>query len=253
MGSGAVAMLVSDRPHVMALDLGATGMHSYEVMDSCRPVVGAETGDSDLTLLTYMDCAKHAFADYQRKVEGADYRDSFAYLAYHTPFAGLVRSVHRKLMRQHKRAGLDEIEEDFERRLRGSLKYCTRVGNVYSATMYLGLCGVIDEAEPGQRHRVGMFSYGSGCSSEFFSGVLAADAGERVASLGMEAALDARYELSFEEYEALLELNANWGFGVSDREVDTAPFQAAYDGGAAGRGLLTLDKVDGFHRQYRWS
>jgi len=253
MGTGAVAMLVSDNPKVMALDLGASGMHSYEVCDTCRPVVGVETGNADLSLLSYMDCAKGAFEDYQRKVEGADFQDTFDYLAFHTPFGGLVRSVHRKLMRQHKRARLAEIEADFDRRVQGSLEFCTRVGNIYSATAYLGLCGLISQAEAGRAHRVGVFSYGSGCASEFYSGVIAADAAERMAALDLAGALEARRELSFDEYEQLLELNASWGFGIRDREVDLAPYQALYDDAYRGRGLLRLKAVKGFHREYDWS
>lgn len=47
-GVGAVAMLVSDKPDIMEIDLGATGLYSYEVMDTCRPTVGIETGVPDL-------------------------------------------------------------------------------------------------------------------------------------------------------------------------------------------------------------
>jgi polyketide biosynthesis 3-hydroxy-3-methylglutaryl-CoA synthase-like enzyme PksG len=253
MGTGAVALLISDRPELFAFDLGAFGLHSYEVCDSCRPVVGAETGDADLSLLTYMDCAEGAFVDYQSRVESADYQNTFAYLAYHTPFAGLVRSVHRKLMRKFKRAEFDEIEADFEKRVAASLKYCTRVGNIYSATTFLALCGVIDRAVPGTRHRVGLFSYGSGCASEFYSGVVAANAGEKLRKLGIDEALDARYGLTFEEYEALLAENRRWGFGARDQVVDIGPHAAAYDQAFRGKGLLTLKEVRGFHRQYDWS
>ena len=226
-GTGAVAMLVSDRPKLMAFDLGAYGLHSYEVCDTCRPVVGYETGDSDLSLLSYMDCVQGAYADYQQRVEGADIQETFDYLGFHTPFAGLVKSAHRKLMHKFRRAAPDEIAADFTRRVAPSLKYCTRVGNVYSATTYLALCGLIDQAEPGSRHRIGLFSYGSGCSSEFFSGVLAADAGDKLRQLDMDSALERRYELSFEEYVELMELNSQWGFGVQEKEVDFDSFAVA--------------------------
>src|SRR6185436_9053818 len=63
-GTGAVAMLVSETPHILALDLGANGYHSYEVMDTCRPAVRLETGDPDLSLLSYLDCLEHSYADY---------------------------------------------------------------------------------------------------------------------------------------------------------------------------------------------
>ena len=55
-GAGAVALLVSDRPDILEIDFGANGYYSYEVMDSCRPTAEIETGDSDLSLVAYLDC-----------------------------------------------------------------------------------------------------------------------------------------------------------------------------------------------------
>ncbi len=253
MGTGAVALLVSDRPSILSLDLGANGYHSYEVMDTCRPVVGQELGDADLSLMSYIDCLGGAFQSYVDRVEGADYVKTFDYLAFHTPFAGMVRGAHRKMMRKWQRASPDEIEEDFARRVGPSLKYCVEVGNVYSATVWLALCGVIAGAAPGRRHRVGMFSYGSGCSSEFFSGVLQPDAGARFAALGLDQALAQRYTLELAEYERLLELNSRFGFGVRDQEVDASSFGEIYERQLAGRGLLVLKGISGYHREYAFS
>jgi polyketide biosynthesis 3-hydroxy-3-methylglutaryl-CoA synthase-like enzyme PksG len=98
-GAGAVAMLVSDRPDILELDFGANGYHSYEVMDSCRPTAEIETGDSDLSLIAYLDCLEHSYAAYAAKVEGADFKETFDYLAFHTPFPGMVKGAHRMLMR----------------------------------------------------------------------------------------------------------------------------------------------------------
>src|SRR5262249_24257812 len=37
-GAGAVALIVSEKPHIFQVDAGANGYYGYEVMDSCRPV-----------------------------------------------------------------------------------------------------------------------------------------------------------------------------------------------------------------------
>ncbi len=253
MGTGAAAILISEQPHMVELDLGANGYYAYEVMDTCRPRVGHELGDVDLSLLSYLDCLEGAFASYRGRVEGADYVDSFRYLAFHTPFAGMVKGAHRRMLRKLKRAAPDETEADFERRVVPSLAYCTEVGNVYSGTVYLALCGVLAHAAAGERHRVGLFSYGSGCSSEFFSGVVQADAAKRHGELGLREALDARHGLDFEEYEKLLRLNAQWGFGVENKEVDLAPIAEIYERQLAGRGRLVLRRVSGYHREYELS
>lgn len=252
-GTGAVAMIVGDEPAILELDGGAHGYHSYEVMDTCRPVVNHEFGDADLSLLSYLDCLEASFDDYARRVEGVDYAGTFDYLAFHTPFAGMVRGAHRKMMRRLVGATPDEIDADFERRVGPSLRYCVEVGNVYSATVFLALCGVLAHEASGTEKRVGLFSYGSGCSSEFYSGVLGADAHRRFAALGVDEALAARHALSFDEYERLLDLGCAWGFGVEHGAVDPAAFDFVYDRQLAGRGRLVLRRIERFHRVYEWS
>ncbi len=69
-GSGAVAMLVSDRPHVFQVDVGANGYYGYEVMDTCRPSTDGDAGDTDLSLLSYLDCCENAFLEYQQPRAG---------------------------------------------------------------------------------------------------------------------------------------------------------------------------------------
>lgn len=251
-GTGAVAMLVSDRPVIFALDLGASGLHSFEVMDTCRPVAALETGDADLSLLSYLDCLEGAFEAYCEKVEGVDLRTTFEYLAFHTPFPGMVKGAHRKTMRERvKGVSAREIDADFERRVAPSLGYCADVGNLYSGALYLALCGVLVHAE--RSCRVGMFSYGSGCSSEFFSGVIGADAASEARKLGWGAALEARSSLDFETYERIGKLNQACGFGVRDHKVDTSAFAGVYEERVRGKELLVLDQIQAYHRLYTWS
>lgn len=253
-GTGAVAMIVGEQPALLAMDLGASGCHSYEVMDTCRPAAGWEAGDSDLSLFSYLDCLQGALDAYCAKVEGADLRSTFAYLAFHTPFPGMVKGAHRKVMREHDKAlSAQDIEADFERRVAPSLRYCADVGNLYSGALYLALCGVLQQAPAGRRSRIGMFSYGSGCSSEFFSGIIGADAAARVQPLGFDEQLRGRRSLEFSEYEAISELNRAWGFGANGRAVDLAPFGDLYTERFQGRGLLVLTQIRDFHREYTWS
>ncbi|HKO58102.1 MAG TPA: 3-hydroxy-3-methylglutaryl-ACP synthase, partial [Thermoanaerobaculia bacterium] len=90
-GAGAVAMIVSDVPRVFRIDVGANGYYGYEVMDTCRPIADGDAGDSDLSLLSYLDCCENAFAEYRKRVDGADFANTFGYLAMHTPFGGMVK------------------------------------------------------------------------------------------------------------------------------------------------------------------
>lgn len=252
-GVAAVAMLVGDDPGVLDLDLGAHGVHAFEVLDTCRPDGETETGDPDLSLMCYLDCLEAAFADYARRVEGADFVASFDGLAFHTPFAGMVKGAHRHLMRRRHRAAPVDIADDFERRLAPSLRYCVEVGNSYSATVFVALAGLIDALGARAPYRAGLFSYGSGCCAEFFSGIVPAGAAERQAAFAIGAALDARERLDIERYDAVLALNAEWRFGLRDKRLDRKPFADLYERCFAGRGLLVLTGIEGYHRQYAWS
>ena len=174
-GAAAIALLLGPEPRLLELEL-ATGSYGFEVMDSCRPSPDIETGDPDLSLLTYLDCIRGAFTDYQRET-GADFVTHFDGLAFHTPFGGMAKGAHRSMMRDQKRLPPAAIEADFERRLRPSLTYCAEVGNVYSGSVMLAACGAIEAlatppASGATPPRLGLFSYGSGCCLEFYSGLV---------------------------------------------------------------------------------
>ncbi len=252
-GAGAVAMLVSDNPEIFELDFGANGYHGYEVMDTCRPAPDIETGDSDLSLIAYLDCLEHAFAEYARRVQGADFIDTFDYLAFHTPFPGMVKGAHRMLLRKLKGAAPAAADADFTRRVTPSLRYCTEIGNIYSATVYLALCGLIDHADLSQPRRIGLFSYGSGCCGEFFSGVAGPQSQAKLRALRRAESLRDRHVLTLPEYELLLDAAMEWLFGIKDKEVDLSAYRSIYDRAMAGRGLLVLKRISGYHREYVWS
>lgn len=253
-GAGAVAMLISDSPKVAAFDRGANGFHSYEVMDTCRPDPEIEAGDVDLSLLSYIDCLKGSFTDYAAKVEGADFVDSFDLLALHTPFPGMVKGAHRAVLRKLKGLAPQAVEDDFRARLSDAVVYPQHVGNIYAGTVFLSLASVIDNAPLDGERRVGIFSYGSGCSSEFYSAVITPESRRTLSAMGIRAALDARYELSVPEYDELLAATAELKFGVSDFTIDLGRFprisKPHFEDAAQPH--LVLEAVRGYHREYVW-
>jgi 3-carboxymethyl-3-hydroxy-acyl-[acp] synthase len=221
--------------------------------DTCRPTAEIETGDPDLSLLSYLDCLENSFANYQEKVEGADFVTTFDYLAFHTPFAGMVIGAHRKMMRKHSKSTPKDVEADFKKRVQPSLKYCVQVGNVYSATVYLALCGLIDSADVAEDKRIGLFSYGSGCSSEFYSGVISPASKRKLREMMLDRAIEDRCELSIPQYEDILDQNMEWMFGIQDKKVNIDGFSVIYNKYYRGKGLLSLSEVKNYHRIYRWS
>ncbi|MBN9669598.1 hydroxymethylglutaryl-CoA synthase family protein [Roseibium aggregatum] len=250
-GAGAVAMLVSDTPHVFQIDAGAYGNHAFEVMDTCRPGPDTEAGDADLSLMAYLDCCAGAFDDYTSRVEGVDFKESFAQLCFHTPFGGMVKGAHRHLMRKLYKTPPAEIAADFDNRLGPSLAYGQRVGNTAGGSVFVALAGTIDTVDLDQPVRIGLFSYGSGCCSEFFSGVISPESRKRLGSMGISAELDKRYRLSIAEYEHLLSGRETVRFGTKDAELNHQVVPGAWP--ETGHGdRLVLDTVVGYHRNYIW-
>lgn len=250
-GAGAVAMLISDTPHVFQVDAGAVGSYGYEVMDTCRPSTDSEAGDSDLSLLSYLDCSENAFREYQKRVTGADYVNTFGYLAYHTPFGGMVKGAHRNLMRKLVK-GLTpaDIEADFNRRFTPGLTHCRRVGNIMGATAMMSLASTIDNGNFERPQRIGVFSYGSGCCSEFFSGVVTQESQDRIRQLKIKQQLDNRYELTMGEYENLLVGSNAVKFGTRNVVLDTGFVPQARK--ALGKPVLFLKEIKEYRRVYEW-
>jgi polyketide biosynthesis 3-hydroxy-3-methylglutaryl-CoA synthase-like enzyme PksG len=254
MGTGAAAMLISDQARVMAVDLGAFGNYSFETPDSARPSPEFDIADVDRSLFAYLDCLSNCFQEYRTRVNEVDFTDTFDYLALHTPFSGLVKAAHRKMMRECANASPQQIDEDFTRRVKPSLEYPSVVGNLCSGSVYLALASIIDRAHyTGSSARVGLFSYGSGCSSEFFSGTIDRDSVTAQARFGVGAHLQSRFELRFDEYADLLQENLCCLKPVENREVDVERYGRLLERAREKTEMLVLTGVKNFHRQYRWA
>ncbi|MBU8536757.1 hydroxymethylglutaryl-CoA synthase family protein [Falsiroseomonas tokyonensis] len=254
-GSAAVALLVSRNPVVLALESGASGVHGYEVMDACRPTPEIETGDADLSVLSYLDCLEHSFRAYVAQQPGVDFVSHFSRLAWHTPFGGMVKGAHRNMMRKFRQAPPSAAEADFEARLRGSLLFCQEVGNIYSGTVFLALAGALASSDfaPQGPERIGLFSYGSGCCSEFYSGLADARSAAAVRARGIGAALQARRPMDMPRYEALIARTRDGLVGTKQITVARDGLEQLWEEGFSGTGLLVLDRIENYQRRYRWA
>lgn len=251
-GHGAVAMLVGDRPDVLALDPGASGNHSFDVLDTARPGPGLEIADPDTSLMAYLECLRGSVADYCDRVAGVDVLRDLNLLAFHTPFTGMARSAHRALLRQYGVRDSTAVAEDFERRVVPSLHYPAEVGNLFSGSLYLALASLVEHAGLTGPARVGLFSYGSGCSSEFFSGVTGPAAAGRLAAMGLRDRLGRRADLDFAAYRELVEANRRCLVADRDRVVELGPWKELLDRVPDRPRTLVLTGIEGYRRHYGW-
>lgn len=250
-GAGAVAVLISENAKVFQVDAGANGYYGYEVMDTCRPMPDGEAGDSDRSLLSYLDCCENTFLEYQKRVAGVNYRETFQYLVFHTPFGGMVKGAHRSMMRKMVKATPTEIEQDFKQRITPGLIYCQRVGNIMGGTVLLSLASTIDNGQFPTPKRIGLFSYGSGCCSEFYSGVITTQAHDLQRRFTIAQQLNERYRLNMEQYTTLLMGSGAVKFGTRNVTLDQNLLPEAF-ASSQGKGLLFLERIHEFHREYRF-
>ena len=103
----------------------------------------------------------------------------------------------------------EEFQETYESKLASSLIASKMIGNLYTASLYLGFRSSLEfEYQKGidlAGKRVGFASYGSGSSAMIFSGVIQPEYEIIVKDMNLEAEIRDRKKLSLEEYEAIHE------------------------------------------------
>ena len=102
-----------------------------------------------------------------------------------------------------------EYQEVYESKLASSLIASSMIGNLYTASLYLGFRSSLEfEYQKGiqlEGNRIGFGSYGSGSSAMVFSGVVQPEFEEIVKNMNLEAEIGERRRLTWEEYEELHE------------------------------------------------
>ncbi len=231
-GAGAIAMLLNDKPRLLAFDPKVTSTSIKNEYDFYRPF-GKETPivHGQYSNLLYLIQVKNALADYKQKIlktglvtlkDDETILDHIDYLNMHLPYSNMGKKALAYLVRHEWRdlprwkeiiaeIGMDEpipkdprgtIEsvladaefmakdheftklftktekyaEVYESKLASSLIASKMVGNLYTASLYLGFRSSLEfEYQKGVNldgKRIGFGSYGSGASAMVFSGLV---------------------------------------------------------------------------------
>lgn len=254
MGAGAVAMLISDQPKVIELELGRQGYWAEDVEDTFRPTSTKEQGNEENSIYCYLEALAGAYSDFCRRIEGVDYERDFALHVYHVPFGGMTRLAHRHML---KGAGIKlrgrEFEEHYQRKVGHTITYTRKLGGTYSAATFFALMGTLERSEsyrPGDR--LSVFSYGSGSCAELYSTRICPEARETVARAGLQQLIDARRQVTVEQYEAIERERTSY--------IDRGTYEPALDGLSGhfashyrGQRKLVLRGLDDYFRRYDWS
>lgn len=194
-GCGAVAMLLSSNPGILEIE-SQGGFCTHDVMDFWRPSYCAEPFvDGQYSCEVYMRVLEECWQEYS--ILSKRTFNDHQYFCYHTPVPKLVERAHRRLV---KLCGITLTEEQLIKTLQPGLYYSREVGNCYTASLYVGIVSLFDKSEDDLRNkRIGLYSYGSGCSGEYFSAVVQDDYKKHLDSHHQEMLLS-RKMLSHEEY-----------------------------------------------------
>ncbi|GEO68498.1 hydroxymethylglutaryl-CoA synthase [Levilactobacillus acidifarinae] len=222
-GGGAVAMLITANPQILALDTIST-YHTADVMDFWRPLDRTEAlVDGKYSTNVYLDFFKTTWADYQQQT-GRTIAD-FAAMVFHLPFTKMGRKGLRQVLPEATPAHQQELTAAFE----ASQLDNRNVGNLYTGSLYLSLLSLLRHGALRAGDRLGCFSYGSGAEGEFYSGTVQPHYRRGFDDAALTALLTNRRAVSVAEYESIFQQQLpNDGRDVRlPVGTETAPFYLA--------------------------
>lgn len=214
-GAGAVALLVSENPRLVALEVGVTGSYAQDVNDFWRPLYSKEAVvDGHHSVQCYLDALSGAYQSWKAAAKEAGLDGEIVRRCYHVPYGKMAKKAHRQLMQLE---GKSESEADasYATEVAPSLNLPSQVGNIYTGSLYLALTSLLEaEADKLEGQRIGLFSYGSGCCAEYFAGRVQPGAGAFADALKLAEPLKGRRKYTFAEYEQIR---------LRDEEADKRP------------------------------
>lgn len=165
-GAGAVALVISANPKIMVFEDKST-YSTADIMDFWRPTY------SDVA---YVD-GKYSNEQYiaffndvwlQYKDETSLELKDFTALCFHLPYTKMGQKALRTILNEASEVDQERLLSHYQT----STLYSRKVGNIYTASLYLSLLSLLEQENLAAGSRLGLFSYGSGAVGEFFTGIL---------------------------------------------------------------------------------
>jgi len=211
-GAGAIAIIVSDEPRLVIIETGAEGIYSNQVMDFWRPLYRKEAVvDGHFSIQCYLDAIEGSYKNWQQSLVKSENKQlaltDIAACLYHIPFGKMANKAHMKHLDLIGINDKNVANEDYTLRVAPYLEFCSRVGNVYTGSLFLSLYNLmVDASKSFEGKSISMFSYGSGCMAEYFLATIPQNA---LKLPDFRPILDSRTQVDINEYERLLIANTN--------------------------------------------
>lgn len=219
-GAGAVAIVLSENPKIMEIEQVYTAK-TDDIMDFWRPNY-SDTAyvDGKYSNEKYIEFFSDVWDQYKQKTDRTI--DDFEAICFHLPYTKMGLKAIKSVFPD----GMGQSEERILSNYQLSTTYNRRIGNVYTASLYVSLLSLLElNTELPAGARIGMYSYGSGAVGEFFTGVLQNGYRNHLLTDTHQQLLDNRDKVSVEAYEQLFEktVPVDGSTQVFDQTTDPSP------------------------------
>lgn len=197
-GVGAVAMMVTKDPRIITIEDDSTFL-TEDIYDFWRPDYAQyPVVDGPLSNSTYIEFFQKVW-NRHKEVTGFTLEDYDA-LSFHIPYTKMGKKALQSV--------LDQTDEETQNRLltryEESIRYSRRIGNLYTGSLYLGLISLLENSQVLKSgDRIGLFSYGSGAVSEFFTGYLQDGYQDFLLTELHQEMLEGREAVTVDQYETI--------------------------------------------------
>lgn len=199
-GAGAVAMVISAEPKIMALE-NKSAYLTADIMDFWRPVY-SDTAfvDGKFSNEQYIHFFTTVWEQYKNK-SGLEL-NNFEAICFHLPYTKMGLKALRTVIEEADEATQEKLLANYQ----SSTTYNRNIGNIYTGSLYLSLVSLLEQSEQlKEGSRIGLYSYGSGAVGEFFTGILQPNYRDYLQTKSHAELFASRTEISIEEYEEVFQ------------------------------------------------
>lgn len=197
-GVGAVAMMITQNPRILSLEDHSVFL-TEDIYDFWRPNYSQyPVVDGPLSNSTYIESFQKVWNRY-KETTGRTLADYDA-LTFHIPYTKMGKKALQSVIEETDEATQNRLMARYEE----GITYSRRIGNLYTGSLYLGLISLLENSQVLKSGaRIGLFSYGSGAVSEFFTGYLEEGYQNFLFKEDNQAMLDNREALTVDQYEKI--------------------------------------------------
>lgn len=277
-GAGAVAMLIGPNASLI-IERGLRGTYMNHAYDFFKPDLTSEypVVDGKLSIQCYLNALDQCYKSYSNKYKESFNLNKFDSFIFHTPYCKLVQKSLARLYlndfvnsnskeddfpglekykninlmntyfdREIEKIFMEQSKNIFEKMTKPSLLLASRVGNMYTPSVYSGLASYLVSLpmEKLLGKKIGVFSYGSGLASSMYS-IKVVDNQLTTLIRNLKISIDnleKRTRVTPEKFIEVLE--------IRQKSLHQAPYVPVSNKEELFPGTWYLSNIDELHRRY---